>query len=95
MCVVQQLLMEMTYSRYDHEAWLRGPGRADLEEARKELGQGAFTPEEFEEEVETQMELFDRCCAVLPYLLPCWAISLCSSLLTLLVCAHQRKNAIK
>lgn len=53
--------MEMTYSRHDHEAWLRGPGRVDLETARKEIGQGPFTEEEFEEEVETQMELFNRC----------------------------------
>ena len=52
--------MEMTYSRHDHERWLRGPGRADLEVARQGLGQGAFTDEGFEEEVETQMELFDR-----------------------------------
>jgi hypothetical protein len=58
---VQQLLMEMTYSRHDHEAWLRGPGRADLEEARTEIGQGPFTEEEFEEEVQCQMELFNRC----------------------------------
>lgn len=58
--VVQQLMMEMTYSRHDHEAWLRGAGRADLEQARQEVGQGPFTPEEFEEEVAQQMELFNR-----------------------------------
>lgn len=62
---VQQLIMEMTYSRHDHELWLRGTGRPDLEAARKEVGQGLFTEEEFEEEVTTQMELFNRYSVVL------------------------------
>jgi hypothetical protein len=54
--------MEMNYSRDDHEAWLRGPGRAQLQEAREEIqGKGFENEEEFEEEIAMQMELFDRC----------------------------------
>lgn len=59
---VQLLQFEMSYSRADHEAWLRGPGRDEMAAARKELGVDGFEDEaDFEEEVAIQMQLFDRC----------------------------------
>eukprot|EP00892_Ulva_mutabilis_P006303 jgi/Ulvmu1/4044/UM019_0021.1 len=55
------LQFEMSYSRADHEAWLRGPGRDEMAAARKELGVDGFEDDaDFEEEVAMQMQLFDR-----------------------------------
>ena len=59
---MQLLQFELSYSRADHEAWLRGPGREEMADARKEVGVDGFKDEaEFDAEVAMQMQMFDRC----------------------------------
>ena len=68
-CCVQLLQFEVSYSRADHEAWLRGPGREEMTAARKELGVNGFKDDnDFEEEVAMQINLFNRCvCMPVPH----------------------------
>lgn len=62
---MQLLHFELSYSRADHEAWLRGPGRAEMDAARREVGVDGFEDEQdFEEEVAMQMQMFDRCARI-------------------------------
>jgi hypothetical protein len=62
---LQRFEAERNYSVEDHEAWLRGPGRAEIERERTVLypdNDGKFENEDdFELEVRAQLDLFSKC----------------------------------